>query len=313
MKLGWLILCPILAVTLVGCGSKTQINSTGQLIESKNEIVPEKPAMQEVKILFVGDMMFDRDVRRIYEGHSEDAFTNVKELFETADLTIANLEGPIVAGTPPLNLAEDNLTFAFLSEVAPALKAGSIDIVSLANNHTGNQGKEGLESTRRFLDEQKLSYFGSPSGFNPETDVKDIEIKNHKLTFLGVNTLQDFDRDVLIGTVSEKAKERQVFTFIHWGAEYQKNHNSSQEDLAHALADAGVTAVIGSHPHVIQDVETYNEVPIFYSLGNFLFDQWFSEETQKGLAVEITVDPKGKVSYQQHLIDLHDSNPRVAD
>lgn len=81
---------------------------------------------------------------------------------------------------------------------------------------------------------------------------------------------------------------------VHWGVEYETRHNQFQEDFAHKLIDAGAEAVIGHHPHVPQDTERYNGKPIVYSLGNFLFDQGFSEETKKGMYVLLDLQPEGE-------------------
>jgi poly-gamma-glutamate synthesis protein (capsule biosynthesis protein) len=72
---------------------------------------------------------------------------------------------------------------------------------------------------------------------------------------------------------------------MHWGIEYKNISNDAQRNLAHLLIDKGVDAVIGAHPHVVEEAELYKNKPIFYSLGNFIFDQYFSEETQEGLSV----------------------------
>jgi poly-gamma-glutamate synthesis protein (capsule biosynthesis protein) len=86
---------------------------------------------------------------------------------------------------------------------------------------------------------------------------------------------------------------------IHWGEEYKADPNNRQKEMAHLLIDAGVDVIIGHHPHVVQTVETYKNKPIFYSLGNFIFDQYFSPETQKGLAVEIIFTSKD-IEYKTH-------------
>ena len=77
--------------------------------------------------------------------------------------------------------------------------------------------------------------------------------------------------------------------YPHWGVEYSSVHNYIQENLAHGWIDAGADLVVGAHPHVVQDIEIYKDVPIFYSLGNFVFDQMFSKETQEGLAVKLII------------------------
>ena len=84
-----------------------------------------------------------------------------------------------------------------------------------------------------------------------------------------------------------------VIVSIHWGEEYDQYVNTAQQNLAHALIDRGADAIVGHHPHVVQGVEVYKNKPIFYSLGNFIFDQYFSVETQQGLAVSLEFSDDG--------------------
>jgi poly-gamma-glutamate synthesis protein (capsule biosynthesis protein) len=80
---------------------------------------------------------------------------------------------------------------------------------------------------------------------------------------------------------------------MHWGTEYQHVNGRLQAEMAHKLIDAGADVIIGHHPHVIQGIEVYQGKPIFYSLGNFVFDQYFSEDTQRGLAIGLVLDKDG--------------------
>ena len=111
--------------------------------------------------------------------------------------------------------------------------------------------------------------------------------------------------------VVSKKSDMQI-VYIHWGDEYEPVHNLEQEQLAKRLIDLGADAIIGHHPHVIQDIGLYKGAPIFYSLGNFIFDQYFSDEVQVGLAVELKI-VNNSISY--HLIPFDSTNtpgsPRV--
>jgi poly-gamma-glutamate synthesis protein (capsule biosynthesis protein) len=84
--------------------------------------------------------------------------------------------------------------------------------------------------------------------------------------------------------------------YVHWGNEYELKHSEQQEALAHYVIDSGIDAVIGHHPHVVQDIEIYNGKPIFYSLGNFIFDQYFSGDVQTGLVVKVYIQ-KDTITY----------------
>ena len=98
----------------------------------------------------------------------------------------------------------------------------------------------------------------------------------------------------------------------HWGEEYSAQFNRLQQELAHGFIDAGADAVIGHHPHVAQGMEVYKNKPIFYSLGNFVFDQYFSAETQTGLAVEFIFNGQG-LDYKLHPFASKNSQIRLLD
>jgi len=96
----------------------------------------------------------------------------------------------------------------------------------------------------------------------------------------------NFDLPAATALIQETKKNVDlIIVHIHWGTEYQHQFNQQQEKIGHALIDAGADIIIGHHPHVVQGMEIYKNKPIFYSLGNFIFDQYFSPDTQEGLAV----------------------------
>jgi len=104
-----------------------------------------------------------------------------------------------------------------------------------------------------------------------------------------------------------------VIVYPHWGDEYQHKHDARQSELAHAFIDAGADAVIGSHPHVIEGAEIYEGKPIFYSLGNLVFDQYFSDDTQQGLALRLNVDSAGIASVDLLPYEIPQSQPAFVD
>ena len=117
----------------------------------------------------------------------------------------------------------------------------------------------------------------------------------------GVNlTVPKPDLDLVLEKIIEYKTDNPtniLFIFPHWGIEYENVATELQNQWAHLMIDAGADAIIGSHPHVVQNIEVYNGKPIFYSLGNFIFDQYFSEDVQKGLCLNIFIDKKS-IKYQ---------------
>ena len=202
-----------------------------------------------------------------------------------------------------------DLLFTFPTSTTEILNLLNIKIVSLANNHTDNFYHTGYESTKKFLREANVKYFGNPYNTSSKVNNIDAEKYDHKenninssenlseifcqkeicVAYIGYNQFTKNNNSELIIKEIERLKSGVDFIIImpHWGEEYEKQANQNQEKLARAWIDAGADAVIGSHPHVIQNHEAYKDKHIFYSLGNYIFDQWFKPDVQNGLGVNI--------------------------
>ena len=242
----------------------------------KAEVLPEK-----VTFIIGGDAMLGRAVASQFNNDVMRAFENLGEnFFSGKDIGIINLEGPINSENITPNPTPDNLVFNFPRNAIDALKYLGVNGVSLANNHSRNQGKSGLETTQILLKENNIIPIGEQLNYGVERFGKGKK----KLAIVTINLLED-DADISQVIKDEKTAGNWVLVFPHFGSEYQETHNQSQEKSAHAWIDAGADIVIGSHPHVVQDAEIYNNKPIFYSLGNLIFDQTFSTPTQEGLII----------------------------
>ncbi len=239
-----------------------------------------------------GDVMFARGVAKRFEKNLDDSFSNLGDrFFWGTDASIVNLEGAISPTPVQPNTRYNNLIFIFPPEAAETLKSVGINLVSLSNNHSDNGGSEMLNSTKKMLVKQQIQCFGEPHSV-PLTSIGKVEGEKIKLAVIGINALYKF-RDISAQIETLKFSGYKVAVFPHWGREYETQHNAQQEALAHAWIDAGADLVVGSHPHVIQDVGVYRGRPIVYSLGNLLFDQNFSEETQQGIVLSGELTNKG--------------------
>lgn len=248
------------------------------------------PESRPIRMLFFGDMMLGRHVRTLIDRNGADSiFAKIREgntYFDGYyDLVIANLEGPIVSN--PI-YHETGTTFGFAPDTAKIIKENKIGIVGIANNHTLDRGQKGFMETKKYLKEAGVEFFGHP--VFPETeDILIKEIRGKKFAFIGLHDatrrLDEKQAAVLIGQYDKKVDA--VIIYIHWGTEYVKNPNDRQKSLAHLFIDSGADLIIGHHPHWIQTRENYKGVEIFYSLGNFIFDQYWSDPTQHGLAVAV--------------------------
>ena len=237
----------------------------------------------ELSFSFAGDAMFGRNVGYDFQKNNFiDLFSNLgnRTLWGT-DISYLNLEGPISDQEIKQNPAEHSLIFNFSRETIEALKYLKITTAGLANNHTYNQGRAGLNKTKEILDKAKIDWVGDPN------EASDVSIKRYKQGDLTVALLAVH---VLYGASGieelikqEKSKNNFVIVLPHWGNEYEIKHSITQEKLARAWIAAGADLIIGGHPHVVQDAQIINGKLVIYSLGNFIFDQMFSAETQKGL------------------------------
>lgn len=254
----------------------------------------EKPL---TSLQFFGDIMIDRNVAKAMGSQGLDyVFKNLKgqenRFFKGADLFIANLEGPFA---PSRIQTSKSIAFRFDPVWAPQLKKYNFNIVSLANNHTYDMGVKNIGYTRSLLAKNNIGYFGDQlregtaytwfATNTPET-----------IAFVGVeNVTHEPDKTALKKALDDaRAKAKYVIVFPHMGTEYKQISNTAQRNLYHWLIDNGADAVVAAHPHVVEESEVYKGKPIFYSLGNFIFDQYFSKETQEGLSIGLTLQD-GKV------------------
>lgn len=238
--------------------------------------------------IVVGDVMLDRNVAALTAQYGEDyPFEKIDPLFRGVDGVLANLEGPITSDHVPTK--SGSFQFSFASSSADVLKRHNIQAVSLGNNHLVDHGQKGFKEAQAYLSSASISFAGHPSKIDAES-VGHFVVGNVPITFLSFNaTWPAFRLAEAVSLVKrEKAASPDfLITMMHWGDEYKLHSNKTQQDIAHALIDAGADAVFGAHPHVVQEIELYNDKPIFYSLGNFIFDQYFSKDTQQGLAVKL--------------------------
>lgn len=240
-----------------------------------------------VQILFVGDMMLDRTVRTSIDAKGlEYLLTDVRPIFEDNDLVIGNLEGSVTSN--PSVSAKDYsvLRFTFDPSVLEELKKFGFSGFSLANNHALDFGKEGFLETQANISRSDLFSFGSP--LNDLNLSAEARIEDEKLCFVGYHSLFDEDTDPVTAEIARiRSKCTYITVFAHWGNEYEDNESAAQQQRAHEFIDSGADLIIGAHPHVVQPIEIYKNKAIFYSLGNFIFDQDFSLATRQGLAIRL--------------------------
>ncbi|MFC1649786.1 CapA family protein, partial [Patescibacteria group bacterium] len=262
---------------------------TLEQVFNQDKIDVPKSAMT---ILFTGDVMLARKVnaKATQYGNFTWPFEKVADRLSASDITVVNLEGPITKNCP---LTTEGFKFCGDKRHITGLTLAGVDIANLANNHSDNYGQVGLKETKEILGSDNIRTFG----------VGEPLFYTHKstsLAFLGYDVVFQ-ESDPLMPAIEAdiaRAADRAdlVIVSFHWGDEYTDTPNKHQTSLAHAAIDAGADVIIGHHPHWIQTVEIYNDKLIQYSLGNFVFDQMWSQKTREGIAAELSF-------YENKLVD----------
>ena len=258
-------------------------------------IEADTSATSTLNIFVAGDIMLDRNVRnKINKEGFDSVFGDIEKMVQGYDVVVANLEGPMTTN-PSLttSLKSKVLQFTFDPAMAPLLKNAGFTIFGLANNHTDNFGREGLAETRGYLANSNLAYYGDPE--NATEVATTTTVHGITVAFVGFHQFSEenfphvFNEIRRLHTLKEQGSVDYIIVSPHWGVEYKKTPTDYQQLLGHQFIDAGADAVIGSHPHVVETLETYKGKPIYYSLGNFVFDQNFSYDVTHGLALGITL------------------------
>ncbi len=199
-----------------------------------------------------------------YRKHGNAYFLKkVKPVFSKDDITIVNLEGTFTTSS---NRSPKTFAFKGPSSYAKILKKGSVEVVTLANNHSMDYGRQGFTDTTKTLKKNKIPYC-----YNSTIVYR--KIKGVKIAFLGFSQLQGASASTVANAVktAKKKRARIIITSFHWGIEREYHPNQHQRSLAHSAINAGATLVLGHHPHVLQGIEEYKGRYIVYSLGNFCF------------------------------------------
>lgn len=269
---------------------------------------PQKKQIQTLTMIFVGDIMLDRGVKwQIYKNGQGDwklTFLKIADELKKADILFGNLESVISDKGRRIGSI---YSFRAEPKSIEGLSFAGFDIVSVANNHLFDYGREAMEDSFQRLKLAGIDYVGA--GFNEKEAYSPIikEVKGTKVAFLAytnLGTKQWSAKENLSGIAwltaenlekgIKKAKEKAdlIVVSMHFGNEYQSSSSPEQKYFAHLAIDLGADLVVGHHPHVIQEIENYKKGYIAYSLGNFVFDQSFSEKTMRGILLKVLVENK---------------------
>lgn len=240
---------------------------------------------QQISLAFVGDILLAGQAGRIMQKQGTSyPFSKVESILNRADLAFGNLECALTGNVVTRNVREGKkkrFVFKTPPRFGKALVDGGIDVVSLANNHTMDGGKQGLLETMKTLKSLGIVYVGAGQNSKEARSCRILEIKGRKIGFLAytdiggggsVAVLKNTLSQVLEEVKTAKRKTDLLIVSFHWGIEGSAKPSVRQKRIAYRVIDAGADIIIGHHPHVIQPVEIYKGKTIAYSLGNFVFD-----------------------------------------
>jgi formylglycine-generating enzyme len=278
---------------------------------------PGKTEQGVVTIVFAGDVMLDGD-----PGHAivygANPFAEFDSIFGRADVAVCNLECVLASGGRQILKP---YTFRGPKEAVPLLKR-YFAAVCLANNHTGDFGKDAFARQLALLDDAGLGHFGGGRNSREARRPLILERNGMRVALLGycgfppksfaadekqpgVAWLNEEDAIADIRAAREQDHADVVIPFLHWGREISPAPEPSQREVARHLIDAGASAVIGGHPHVTQTVDIYRGRPIVYSLGNFVFDYFPSDPAVwTGWIAKLVVRRSGEVDLETFGIQI---------
>ena len=277
---------------------------------------PASAQSADIKIVLVGDVMLaDGPGRLIRAG--QDPFRYVAAALKGADMTIGNLECVIASTGKP---EPKPYTFRAPKQSLRLLKK-YFSAVSLANNHSGDFGKAAFSEMLQLLEQHQTPYFGGGRNLRAAHQAYIQEIRGKRIAVLGFNgffprsfeALDDapgiawLDEDRVAESIQHTKQKLGVdflIVYPHWGWEYQKLASTRQRQMARLMIASGADAVVGGHPHVTQDIEVYQGKPIFYSLGNFVFDGFSDRDTRTGWLLELSLKQAGGVSWRVNEVSI---------
>jgi poly-gamma-glutamate synthesis protein (capsule biosynthesis protein) len=318
------------------------------------KILPKfnKKNNDNVRIIFVGDIMLSEksgnDNKNSYDSYelsntpgnlikkSYDPFINFSNIFKKADITFGNLECCITTTNKKI---DKRYNFYSRSYVIPLLKK-YFTCLNIANNHSYDYDKIGFDEMITILKKNNINYIGGGKNIYEARKPLIFYIKNIRIAILAYDNSVKFYKKINEATKNKSGiawcyedyinidipysknfyKADYTIVYMHWGEEYKKiAKDEEQLYFGHKLIDLGADIVIGSHPHVTQNIEIYKDKPIFYSLGNFVFHGFSKKEeddniidydpidSSRGWVLELFLSNKLEVNWEIHVANLNEN------
>lgn len=278
----------------------------GEISSKPNTVTDSNPTQTQLSgytkdsyssLIFVGDVLLARNVEVLMNRYGENySFAGLAlTSFSQDAAVIGNFESTV----PPKHRMTKAFKVAFSTDkkFLPALYSAGYTHLSLANNHSLDFGEDAYVNTVSELSSAGLVSFGHGEKLS-KSSVSYIETSNGKIALVGINASISIPDTDAIESVFAEAKSNSILqvAYVHWGNEYDISHSKVQERLAKLFIAQGADLIVGHHPHVVQDVDIIDGVLVFYSLGNYIFDQYFSTNTQEGLILSLQLEDAPSVS-----------------
>lgn len=291
------VIATILAVSAMTAAALTLSPDTAEAPGGSTHLTGsderEVPVPTSATMTVVGDIMLGRDVETSVMQHGVAwPFAEVQHTWAESDYVVGNFESTI---RDAYRYEGEVLAFDVTPEIAGAVRSAGFTHLSLANNHGDDFGSAVTAYTREVIAGFGITPFGDPS--SSEAYVAHADATGFPIALVGFHAFLEDPADVARAVATEDAQGRFVIVVPHWGNEYQSYPSQAQRDAAAIFIAAGADLIIGAHPHVIQPIELVDPstgsgrggVPVAWSLGNFIFDQEWSQATQEGLMLHLTL------------------------
>ena len=276
-------------------------------------VVTEEVEPEEVKkdttIVITGDVELSEYVQRNYNASGVTGVVSEEMLQELSSADVLEINNEFCFSERGEQAPDKQFTFRVNPSYVSLLNEMGVDVAGLANNHVLDFGKDALSDTFTTLSDAGIEYTGAGTSREDASKLIVKEVNGKKYGFLAASRVIPvgswnvdnsqpgvftcYDTTALCNAITAaKTQVDYLFVCVHWGVEHTTELTDYQVDNGHAYIDAGADAVIGSHPHVLQGMEYYNGKPIFYSLGNFIFN----ENINSTMAVKFVFNEAGDVT-----------------
>ncbi|MED3464695.1 CapA family protein [Bacillus thuringiensis] len=284
----------------------------------------------KLTMTMVGDIMMGRNIQNITNYYGSDyLFRYTRHFFEDSDYSSGNFENPVLLDKKETyTKANKYIHLDTTKQSVITLKEMGFTMLNLANNHMMDFNSKGLQETLQVFQKEKLDYVGAGNNLIDAKKINYQDINGIKVASLGFTDViapgsvatinsagvlsmnpDNFVQQIYEAKNPEKGNADLVIVNVHWGEEYDTEVNPRQQALAKALVDAGADIIIGHHPHVLQSFEIYKNSIIFYSLGNFIFDQGWTR-TKDSILVKYYLRNDGMATVNVIPLQINEGTPR---